>query len=295
MKYKLYLELASRLHDSRVLDLLRFPSGLLPEGEWLGRWWSQGGTKRSRSRDRENLLQKIASAGVNELELKWRPLGPVKQTEAPQLTEIWQEFFPSPASSAWAQLPTEELASHSDERSRRNFRNIESVLSTPYAHAYPSTLQCFFELECPGQNLSEEELQEQSIRWILSALPQTLATTEIVGYGCVHGTCRQMLMVISLEGPELEQLGNKFENIYPILIGPRESCQGLASVSGGRASLVPSSERAPYAILSINPKDVKALLADPEVKKWTLTKRLPKPDDPRVVVVPPKAISNRPQ
>ena len=75
-------------------------------------------------------------------------------------------------------------------------------------------------------------------------------------------------MVMSLGFPEIDQLGEKFENIYPILIGPRASCEGLASTLRGLGTIVPLSDDAKIAILSIPADQVNAARESTEAKAW---------------------------
>jgi hypothetical protein len=289
MEFALYIELASRVIDFRLLDLVRFPvDHAFGASEWSAHWWAHGKTKRMRSEEREKVLQKIAVTGLNELELKWHPVEPALLHGAKVLSAQLQ-FYPSPMSDLWSAVPMEDLKVRADDRSRKNFLNVESVLRANHRLPYPSTLECYLKLSVSGKELSDAQLQEISIRWVRSAIPDGLAAQAIFGYGCVHGTCRRRLMVMSLGLPEIDDLGPKFENVYPILFGPRASCEGLAAALAGRGKVVPISNESPSEILSINPDDVKTASQDPAVKEWLVGH--PPPRDllgPRVYVVPPK-------
>jgi hypothetical protein len=120
-------------------------------------------------------------------------------------------------------------------------------------------------------------------------MPEKLSVQEVFGYGCVHGNCRRMSMVMSLGFPEIDQLGSKFENIYPILVGSRSSCEGLAALLRGFATLVPFSDHAKSAILSIPPDQVKAASENADVQQW-IVPRQPSPHKqvPTVIVLPPR-------
>jgi hypothetical protein len=295
MEFDFYLELASRAEDSRMLDLLRFPSAaaLQGGGQWAARWWAHGKTKRMHSGDREKIFKELGVAGFNELELKWRAVEPAP-IETLKIVRAQLDFFPSPMNELWAPVPLHQLKSHAEDLSRRNFRNVESVFKREYKLPHPSVLECYLRLAATGSKLSDVELQEASIAWIRSVMPPGLAVQEIFGYGCVHGSCRRMSMVMSVGFPEIDELGVKFENIYPILIGPRESCEGLAVALRGLGTVVPFSNDGKIAILSIPPDQVKAALENTEAKAW-IVPRQPSPhkQPPKVIVVPPQK-SNKP-
>jgi hypothetical protein len=77
-----------------------------------------------------------------------------------------------------------------------------------------------------------------------------------------------------------DELGERFENIYPILIGPVASCEGLAAALGDRCSLIRFSEQAPSAIVSIPPDKVEEIRQDPAVKEWVVIRDVSKLDAP---------------
>ena len=294
MEFDFYLELASRTEDSHVFDLLRFPgvSALQGGGQWAARWWAHGKTKRMHSGDREKIFSKIEVEGFNELDLKWRPFEPTP-VEAVRVVSAQFDFSPSPMNRLWAPVPLHRLKSHAEDLSRRNFRNAESVLKREYKLPHPSVLECYLRLAVSGNNLSDLDLQAASIRWIRTVLPKDLLDQEIFGYGCVHGSCRRMSMVMSLGLPEIDQLGEKFENIYPILIGPRASCEGMAAALRRLGTVVPLSDDAKVAILSIPPDQVKVALESTEAKAWIVPHQpSPHKQPPKVIVLPPRR-SNR--
>jgi len=290
MQFNLYIELGLRAENSRVLDLLRFPceSAFGSHGEWAARWWAHGKTRRTRSSKREKILEAIAAEGLNELVFTWRALEPVT-FERLKMISGRIEFFPSPMNSLWAPVPLVKLKARPEETMRKNFRNAESVLKRDHKLPYPSSIEFLLQLDAHGEGFSDDEFQDKSVQWIRAAIPEGLATQDVFGYGCVHGTCRRMSMRMSLGFPEIDSLGKQFENVYPIMLGPRASCKGLASVLEGISSLVPISDTSPSAMLTVPPGKVAAAREVAGVKAW-IVDRPPVPDlrGPRVFVVPPK-------
>jgi hypothetical protein len=245
------------------------------------------------SGDREKIFSRFEADGFNELDMKWRPFEPLP-VEAVNIVSAHFDFFPSLMNKLWAPVPLQKLKSRSEELSRANFRNIESVLTEEYRLPYPSSLECYLRLATAAEQLTDVELQEASIRWIRSVMPRDIMVQEVFGYGCVHVSCRRMSMVRSAGLPEMDQLGEKFENIYPILIGPLVSCEGLAAALRGLGTIVPLSNHAKIAIVSIPPDQVKSALENTEAKAWIVPHQPSPHQQPAKVIVVPSPRSNKP-
>jgi hypothetical protein len=281
MNFKLKLYLATRTQDARLLDLLRFPAEPVLRGkaEWSAQWWSHGKTKRMRSTDREKILQKIAADGINELQLKCRTQ-PTSMGSGgdPRVTEAWLWFDPSPSSQLWATVPTVKCENREDERSRKTFHGGQSYREEHRnGPPRPSELECVELVVETDKGATDFELQSVSIDLICAAIPARLASQDIFGIGCLHdggehGNPPLQRMTHSLGGVREweDQLGVKFENIYPILIGPMTACEGLAAVIGDRGSLIRISDGAPSAIVSIRPDKVEEVRHEPAVKEWVI-------------------------
>ena len=79
-------------------------------------------------------------------------------------------------------------------------------------------------------------------------------------------------MVSSMGGvaPWTDQLGEKFDNIYPLLIGPVASCEGMAAAIGEECSLVQIAEHSSIAMLTIPAEKVDEIRLNPAVKDWVV-------------------------
>jgi hypothetical protein len=290
MTFDFYLELASRAVDSALLDLLRFPldgAPLAALSEFSARWWEHGKSKRMKSRNREKIIERILPTGINQLELKWHSESRLR-TGSLALVDACLDFFPSPMSQLWAEVPIHRLKSHAEEVSRRNFRLKESVLTREHTLPYPSTLECFVKMDAAGDKLQDSHIQQLAVDWTRSVTPPGLADQEIFGYACVHGTCRRMGMAQSLGFPEIDQLGEKFEGVYPILIGPRRSCEEAAAELGDSAAVVRLANNSRCSILSINPEQVQSVARSGVLQKWLVPRpRSIRAQQPSAIVVPP--------
>jgi hypothetical protein len=66
----------------------------------------------------------------------------------------------------------------------------------------------------------------------------------------------------------VDELGPKFESLYPILLGPKSTCDAIQSVIGDLAQKFDLSEDSETSILSIPSKDVERLARLPGLQKW---------------------------
>jgi len=283
MKFEFYLEIATRVQGEGLLDLLRIPgSASVGKGTWRAQWWSHGKTTRMRSADRDQVLTRVRQDGINEVDLKWQSEDSTTDNVPIRLVNLWNSFTPEQTSTLWAPVPTEKLSSREDERKRKNFGGGAPPLHEGYKLPRPSTLECFWEFESGEDTLDDVELQKRVIDWLRRAIQDVCEALACFGYGCVHGTCRKMSMVTSMGGVAAwtDELGEKFENIYPILFGPVASCEGIVAALGDRGSLIRISEKAPTAIVSILPNKVEEIRQDPGVREWVVIRDLSKIDAP---------------
>lgn len=282
MKFKLYIELASRVEDERVLNLFRFPAdgAFVTGARWSAKWWSHGRTKRMQSKGRESILSRLGRDGFNELDITCKT-GPSKPARRPQFIDAWVYTELSPGNVLWAPVPEEKLKSIADDRKRRNFA-VHTDLSE-FAKPYPTEVQYMLDIETSGDAPGGlAEMQKLSLDLIRLAFPPELKDCDVFGYGCVEGKCRLFGMIrgACARGANLDELGEKFENIYPILIGPKASCEGLAKALG-TAEKWPlfEGEESPTHILSIPsdravapfPRKATVLApsaCDPAVRRW---------------------------
>lgn len=283
MKFKLYLELGTRVEDERVLNLFRFPvdTSFAPGAHWSSVWWSHGRTRKMHSKVREDILSRLARDGFNELTLKCKT-GPTGPGSRQRFIDAWFPYVGlSPMNILWAPVPHDKLKTNSEDRKRRNFAMQAQALPGGYTKPFPTVVEYMLEAETPG-DVSDCELQKISADLIRSAVPPGMKDCEVFGYGCIDGKCRCLGMTrgVGARGGKVDELGEKFENIYPILIGPRASCEGLAEALGSveKWPLFPADANSTY-IMNVPEKlvvppfprkpDVLApCAANREVRRW---------------------------
>lgn len=224
MRFKLYIELASRVEDERVLNLFRFTAdrAFVAGARWSAKWWSHGQTKRMQSRDRERILSRLGCDGFNDLDITCKT-GPSKPARSPQFSDAWIYTELSPGNVLWAPIPEQKLRTMADDRKSRNFAAHTDL--GELARPYPTEVQYILDVETPDAACGLVEMQRVSVDLIRSAVPRELEDCGVFGYGCVEGKCRLFGMTrgASARGANVDELGEKFENVYPILIGPTTS------------------------------------------------------------------------
>jgi hypothetical protein len=273
MQIPFYVELATRKQDKTVIDLLRFPEHEdVRDGEWSARWWSHGKTKRMRSIDREKVIQRLASDGINELDIKWNSRATDSQEHSFRLVSAWILLSPTWGSALWAPVSKDPLPLRADERQRKNFGKGHLPDNSEYSLPEPSTLECFLTFEV-DETLTGPQLPRQFVEWVRASLPAELEALNYFGYGGEQ-RCRRMSMVSGMGGvaPWTDQLGEKFDNIYPLLIGPVASCEGMAAAIGEACSLVQIAEHSSIAMVSIPAEKVDEIRLNPAVKDWVVSR-----------------------
>lgn len=278
MAFNLYLELGTRVQDSPVLDLVRIPpDSVLPESaSWTAKWWSRGKTSTASS-PRERTLSRLSTEGFNELELEMTERSPGAGSHVRAASLL---LHPSFSSVLWAPVPGQKLSDRQEERNRLSFGG-GGIRAGPLKHyklPYPNIVECSLEIEETNFGSDERGLQTAAVSLIRDSILPLLRPRDVFGYGCVHGQCRTQMMLHSLGGiPEwIDQLGSKFENIYPILIGDRSLCERLHT-SIADCELLLGEEAAP-AIISIPPDRVPEIRQRPETHEFVVIRDIGKLD-----------------
>lgn len=290
MKFKLYIALASRVEDEGILNLFRFPVNetLVPGARWWAKWWS-GGTRQMQSKDRESIFTRVAHNGFNEVNFTCKT-GPAKPARTPQIAAASLYAKLSPHNILWAPVPEQTMKSIQEDRRRKNFARLSRgplpgrYQTSPPVREKPciTEMDCTLAVETNAQIVDHRDLQLISVELIRKAIPQRLRDCAVFGYGCIGGECRNMGMAVSVgsRGGNVDDLGEKFENIYPILIGPTASCNGLADALGNVATLpLFAGSDSPASILSIpsertvpsfprKPEVLAPSAANPNVRRW---------------------------
>jgi hypothetical protein len=278
MAFKLYLELGIRAEDETVLELLQFPdSEGLPKMDWSGISWSHGKTRKLRLHRREEIISSVAREGTNEVEIEGRKK---RSTSSRSVSGVWIHLTISPMNILWAPVPEQSLRNAAEERKRRNHAIHEGIRAGSFSLPYPSVVEYLIEIE-GSASVSNLENQRVAFNFIRNAVTARMASLDVFGYACINADCRRALMThnVAGRGAQIDKLGEKFDNVYPILIGPRTSCEGLADCLGIEASPLASSQPSRSYILEVpthlavrpgprGPEVLAASAANPSVRNW---------------------------
>jgi hypothetical protein len=157
---------------------------------------------------------------------------------------------------------------------------VEGSIREEYAKTYrlphPTLAEFWMSIELPLDAQGDAQLQAILLDLLQHAVPPELRPLAIFGYGSAHGNGRKMTMLTSLGGVGAwtDQLGEKFENIYPVLIGPTASCWGLASALPSSCSFATMPGDSSTAIVSIAPHLVDEVRQNPAAKEWVVIRDL---------------------
>ena len=286
MRFTLYIELLT--HDKNPLSLLKLPVSMGSNlvGKHSARWWAEGKLHTMTSPDKAKILHSLEATKINELDLRWRMSKKHIEVPGMRLVSYWLEFLPGPTSNHWAPVQSAELASHSAERARLNFEAVQSIGSLPQGESYPSTLGCTFHFDAVPDGTPDSEIQAQCLGWLLANIPSEWKARELLGYGCLHGRCRTMLLVRKFNLSELEALNEKFAKLCSILVGHRSLCQRFVETFREQSQLLEIAKDSPSAVVSLNPEAGTTFSAE-RMSTWFVEQDLNRNDMPKAIVLPP--------
>jgi hypothetical protein len=227
-----------------------------------------------RAFSREKILEKVALDGTNELQIRCSAPS-VIGGKTVQVVGGWFWFNPSPFSNLWARVPETKLNRRSDEQKRKTYLGTQKTKESGFRLAYPSVLECCeIEFSVPKSRATDGELQSHAIDIIRSTMPPSLMNRDLFGYGCLRGECRKQMMLHSLAPwpGAVDELGSKFESLYPILVGPRSTCEAVYDAIGNDAQKIELAEGSATVILSIPSCEVERFAKSPEVQRWLVNR-----------------------
>jgi hypothetical protein len=256
-----HLQLAVWAQDERALELLRVPAPpLRPESGrlTLGAWGNGiGVTRRDFTVDR--FIEALARDRTNEAYTAWRFSAHPVHTLPIEIHAIEARLAISPTCSVWSDPRRDEVESRADHLARANFESKQRWVRF-HRLRYPTKLECIFVYEgafdagAHGAELA---------RWVASGLSSELDEAEVMG--CVvfdRPVTHHWLDRFSAAPHAIAQLGERMEDLRPIIIGRAAVLEALAGALGAGTHLYRVAGTR-LATLAIDPPT----LADPAARE----------------------------
>jgi hypothetical protein len=275
-----YFQFLTQCQSKASIDLIRIPA-LLNAHERVGGvvTTSAGGVLSCvKFDDIEALSDSLSAVRFNELELIYNinqakieeGLGPIREVNA--------VLASSPTSELW--FPSKQFI-RGDRASRNRRMNAsmqEDCLTSLGVTQKPTILELVLQFAAAG---SGQDVLRCFGEWLMKALGDKFSTLEV--FGCVDlggpelfvrlesnalmaGRIRIMAKVLPTGYPEL---GDKFDDLHPLMFGTKRACSRIATALGRDARLICGGGSSDFSVVQLNPKcDIAA--ARERARTWLL-------------------------
>jgi hypothetical protein len=277
----IYFQFLTQNQSASAIDLIQLPALLVSGQAIAGKTKTSTGGKllHSKFSSIETLSAKLAKTRFNELEviydIKKLKIG---RTTA-QVKNLNGVFYPSTTGKLW--FPWKDFESLEDRRSRQRKMNAKTNEEAVAYHRV-SLMPCVFEVALEIETSeSQKQLLDSCAEWLGTALDTNFEKLEVFGccdaggidfhvrletYVPMIASSRVMARTSPKAYPEL---GEKFNDLHPVMFGAKQVCSELAAALGKDAKLVCGADASDFAVIRLNPKcDIAA--AKERAKKWLL-------------------------
>lgn len=276
----LYFQFFTREQSAAAIDLIRLPA-LLVTGQTIAgeTKMSAGGKCLSSSFSSIDALStELATTRFNELEVIYA-IGEVKMgniiAQAKSLNGV---FYPSPSCKLW--FASKDFPRPEDRRSvqrEMNAKAKEESLTDDRVTMKPVAFEAALEIktsESAGSLLD-------GCAELFSISSKVFDDLEV--FGCCDAGGKEMLVSLETRMHMLEkirvvrrisptaypELGDKFEDLHPLMFGAKRVCSELAAALGNDAKLICGPIGSDFAVIRLSPKcDIAA--ARERAKDWLL-------------------------
>jgi hypothetical protein len=224
---------------------------------------AQGTISRSTFSDIEDLSAKMANRRFNELEVLPDPLPRKLGGGDARITALNGVFYPSPTGALW--LATKDWQIDADRSSRNKYmtaKTKEDVLKFFKATTKPSVFEIALRISTKS---SQGIILEACAGCLARMLPESLGKLGL--FGCCDvggselgvaldtgaGATHRIKMMARIKPPTYAKLGDKFENLHPLMFGSKRICEGISKALGKEASLTITNREKNFAIICLSP------------------------------------------
>ena len=227
----------------------------------------------------ETLSAKLAKTRFNELEVIYDIKRLKIGTTTARVGTLNGVFHPSTIGKLW--FSWKDFPPLEDRRSRQRKMNAKTD-EEAVAYHQVSLMPCVFEVALEIETSdSQKQVLDNCAEWLANALDKMFGRLKVFGCCDAGGidfhvrleTYVPMIAnsrVMARTSPKAyPQLGEKFDDLHPVMFGAKQVCSELAAALGKDAKLVCGADASDFAVIRLNPKcDIAA--AKERAKKWLL-------------------------
>lgn len=259
----LYLQFLTQNQSAAAINLVKMPALLVGRDEICGRVKiSAGGQITSFDCSNiEKLVSQLASARLNGVEITYQVTAlDIGAKEAP-VNLLAAVFTPSPTCSLW--LPSKDFTvSDADGRARRmNAWKDEQCLAGFGISKKPCILEVALEIEYSD---STDQLLDDCAERLANRLASQFPDLNVFGCCDIGGQelfvrlevgvlMVDKIRVIARTLPTLySYLGEKFDDLHPIIFGSKRLCVNLSAALGRDAKLIENPRASDFAVVRVD-------------------------------------------
>ncbi len=273
----LYFQFFTKEQSAAAIDLIRLPA-LLVSGQAIAgetKMSAGGECLSSNFSNTDTLSAELATTRFNELEVIYA-IGEVKMggviAQAKSLNGV---FYPSPSCKLW--FASEDFPRPEDRRSVQRKMNAKAKELTDDRVTMPVAFEAALEIKT-----------SESAGSLLDGCAELFSISSKVFddlgvFGCCDAGGKEMLVSLETRVHMLEkirvvrrisptaypELGDKFEDLHPLMFGAKKLCSEVAAALGNDAKLTCGPDGSDFAVIRLNPKcDIAA--ARERAKNWLL-------------------------
>jgi hypothetical protein len=258
----IYFQFLTQNQSLAATDLIRLPALLGSEQTITGKTKMVAGGKLTNSKfsSLETLSSSLAAARFNELEVVYDVKKLKIGNNVGNIKTLNGVFYPSPTCKFW--VPSSEFLETDRNGSMRkmNAWKDEECLKGLRINQKPSVFELAIEIETSDSETA-----------VLDNFAQLLASQESSNlkiFGCCDAGTKEMLVRLETNVLMLDkirimakvlptaypELGEKFDDLHPLMFGTKQVCSELARVLGNDARLIYSPNGSDFAVIRMNSK-----------------------------------------
>jgi hypothetical protein len=226
------------------------------------------------------LTDQVAKKRFNELELK-PELSRLRLGSGPyHIKSIECTLSVSPTCALW--FPTREWKNDGDRASDNRYRTAESHETALAFHHVSKSPSIFGLIMVVTTKLTQDALLDEFANRLANTLPESFDRLHV--FGCcdivepifIPQLKRRVVMprifqvMLKVKPPAYPQLGERFEDLHPLMFGSRRICEGISGALGKQAKLITASRPKDFAVVRLAASCDREL-AKERVADWLIT------------------------
>ena len=277
----LYFQFFTKEQSAAAIDLIRLPALLVSGQAVTGKTKMSTGGKLLHSKFSSigALSAKLTKTRFNELEVIYdiKELKMGKRTA--RVETLNGVFYPAITCALW--FPSKDFTILEDRRSHQrkmNAKTNEGAVAYHRVTLMPSVLEAAIELET---SQSQQQVLDDCAEWLVSAQNKMFGKLGV--FGCCDAGGMDFYVRLETYVPMIAdsrvmartppkaypELGEKFDDLHPLMFGAKQLCSEMAAALGNDAKLTCGPDGSDFAVIRLNPKcDIAA--AREWAKNWLL-------------------------